>query len=140
LTESESVSASALEKQERQIEGGQCASSGAGEERRERRRPLRVVVSASERVLIVERAAAACLSVSAYLRNLGVGWEPKSTLDHQAILALARINADQGRLGGLLKLWLSERPGQGASTVDARRLLGEIEAAQRELRKLLERL
>ena len=109
-------------------------------EPRDRRRPLRVVVSASERARIAERAAAARLSVSAYLRNLGTGWEPKSTLDHQAILALAKVNADQGRLGGLLKLWLSERPGQGASAVEVRRLLGEIEAAQTGLRKLMERL
>jgi hypothetical protein len=109
-------------------------------ETRDRRRPLRVVVSASERAKIVEFAATARLSVSAYLRNLGVGWAPKSTLDAQAVLALAKVNADQGRLGGLLKLWLSEKPGQGASVADVRRLLREIEATQAELRKLVGRL
>jgi len=51
-----------------------------------------------------------------------------------------RVNADQGRLGGLLKLWLSDRPGDGASTSDVRRLLREIEETQITLRKLVQRL
>jgi hypothetical protein len=107
---------------------------------RQRRRRLKVSVTEAERDRIIELAALTRLSTSAYLRSLGVGWVPRSTLDHQAVLALAKVNADQGRLGGLLKLWLSERPGQGASTLDVRRLLGEIEAAQAQLRKLMERL
>jgi hypothetical protein len=53
---------------------------------------------------------------------------------------LVRVNADQGRLGGLLKLWLVERPGEGASTVDVRRLLQQIEETQAELRRLVQRL
>jgi hypothetical protein len=51
-----------------------------------------------------------------------------------------KVNADQGRLGGLLKLWLTERPGDGASTRDVRRVLQEIEATQAELRRLVQRL
>ena len=76
------------------------------EESRDRNRPLKVFVSERERAEIETRAAAAGLSVSAYLRNLGLGFLPHSTLDHKAILALLKVNADQGRLGGLLKLWL----------------------------------
>ena len=53
--------------------------------RRERRRTLRVVVSDAEQVDIARRATAASLSVSAYLRTLGLGYTPKSTLDQQAI-------------------------------------------------------
>ncbi len=34
-----------------------------------------------------------------------MAWNPH--LDHQSILELAKINGDQGRLGGLLKMWLS---------------------------------
>jgi hypothetical protein len=105
-----------------------------------RSRRLKVSVTEAERDRIHELAAITRLSVSSYLRTLGLGWEPRSTLDHQAVLALAKVNADQGRLGGLLKLWLSERPGQGASTFEVRRLLGEIETAQARLAKLMERL
>ena len=79
-------------------------------ETRDRIRQLRVVVSASERARIEERAKATGLSVSAYLRSAGLGQVIRSTLDHEAILELAKVNGDQGRLGGLLKLWLVDRP------------------------------
>ena len=78
-----------------------------GEESRDRHRHLKVVVSGRERADIETRAAATGLSVSAYLRNLGLGFQPHSTLDQEAMLALLKVNADQGRLGGLFKLWLS---------------------------------
>ena len=77
------------------------------QESRDRNRPLKVLVSKQERAQIQTRAAATGLSVSAYLRNLGLGFQPDSTLDQEAILALLKVNADQGRLGGLFKLWLS---------------------------------
>ena len=88
----------------------------------------------------MERAKGCDLSVSAYLRQLGTRHELKSTLDAQAVLSLVKVNADQGRLGGLLKLWLSDRPGAGVAAFDVRRLLCEIEAAQGELRSLVKRL
>jgi hypothetical protein len=105
-----------------------------------RRHRLRVVVSDHERAAIMERAAASNLPVSVYLRSLGTGYEPPSTLDLLAIRDLIRINADLGRLGGLLKLWLSERPGEGASTVDVRRLLRQIEAHQMQLKGIIKGL
>lgn len=101
---------------------------------------LKVVVSHAERAAIEERAAASGLSVSAYLRGLGVGHEPRSLLDLQAVGTLVGVNADQGRLGGLLKLWLSQRPGEGAATPDVRRLLKQIEDTQAQLRSLVQRL
>jgi hypothetical protein len=119
----------------RRTEEGKTAESA---NRRSKR--LKVSLTEAELADIAGRAAAARLPVAVYLRRLGLGWEPKSTLDLQAVLALAKVNADQGRLGGLLKLWLSERPDQGASTVEARRLLGQIEAVQAELRRLMDRL
>lgn len=101
---------------------------------------IKVVASAAERAEIKRLADAARLPLSTYLRTLGLNWQPKSTLDHQAVLALAKVNADQGRLGGLLKLWLSERPNQGAPATEVRRLLKEIEDAQAEIQSLIERL
>ena len=107
------------------------------EERRDRYRHLKVVVSARERAEIETRAAATGLSVSAYLRNLGLGFQPHSILDQEAILALLRVNADQGGLGGLFKLWLSGHNAPSSETVEIRALLAAIEECQRELKALV---
>jgi hypothetical protein len=104
---------------------------------RGRRRTLRVVVSDAEQAQIARRAAEASLSVSAYLRALGLGYAPKSTLDQRAIGELVKVHANQGRLGGLLKLWLVEKPGQGAPAFDVRRLLSRIEELQVQLKAIV---
>ncbi len=77
------------------------------------------------------------LSNSEFLRNLGQGYEPKSTFDKEAIHELAKIHANQGRLGGLLKLWLSEKKGEGAPVKSVRSLLQEIETLQFAMAKLV---
>jgi len=105
-----------------------------------RTRTLKVVVSQAEAAQIAASAKAAELSISAYLRRLGLGYEPESKLDRQLILELIRLNGDQGRLGGLLKLWLSERPGEGASAFDVRKLLRQIEAIEERLKTAIRRL
>jgi hypothetical protein len=118
------------------------AGDGGNKEREPRRQPdvLRVVVSPEDRAAIETRARAVDLSVSAYLRRLGTGFAPNSTLDQQAIGDLLRLNADQGRLGGLLKLWLSEKPGQGMPTYDVRSLLRQIEGVQADIKAIVRRL
>ena len=68
---------------------------------------LRVPVLPEEETVIKDRACQANLSVASYLRNIGLGYEPKSMVDKSLVADLAKINADQGRLGGLLKMWLS---------------------------------
>ena len=105
-----------------------------------RNRTLKVVVSREEAARIARLARDAGQSVSGYLRKLGLGHAPKSMLDQRLVLELIRINGDQGRLGGLLKLWLSERPGQGAAAFEVRKLLREIEAAQLRLKEVIARL
>ena len=111
-----------------------------GEEGRDRNRHLKVVVSKRERADIETRAAATGLSVSAYLRNLGLGFQPHSTLDQEAMLALLKVNADQGRLGGLFKLWLSGQSAASTETVEIRKLLVDIEECQRALKAVIVRL
>jgi hypothetical protein len=76
-----------------------------GETRKQRH--LRVPVLPDEEAAIKRQAAVAGLSVAAYLRNVGLGYEIRSVLDLERVDDLARINADLGRLGGLLKLWLT---------------------------------
>jgi hypothetical protein len=109
-------------------------------EKSRRQRILRVVVDASEAERIAALAKAADHSVSGYLRRVGLGAPLKSVLDQHLILELIKINGDQGRLGGLLKLWLLERPGAGASAFDVRKLLRQIEAAQTLLQTAIKRL
>lgn len=57
--------------------------------------------------LIQAQATASGLSLSTYLLKVGQGYQIKGILDHQRVDDLAKINADLGRLGGLLKLWLT---------------------------------
>jgi hypothetical protein len=109
-------------------------------ETRDRQKPAKVFLTPSERAEIEARAEAAGLSVSSFLRAAGLGHAVRSVLDHEAVMALAKVNADQGRLGGLLKLWLSSRPGEGASEREVRQLLQRIEALQGELARVAGRL
>ena len=106
-------------------------------EPRDRKHPLKVVVSAKERETIQENAKAARLSVSAFLRNLGMGHQPSSSFDREAIRKMVKLHADQGRLGGLLKLWLSEQPGKAVSVGEVRSVLFQIESLQQELARLV---
>ena len=107
---------------------------------RERNRPLRVVVSASERAQIEALAQSAGMSVSAYLRSFCLGHRPASVFDTEAVRALAKVAGDQGRLGGLLKLWLSERPGEGGSEIDIVALLQDLQMVTAAVHKTLDRL
>ena len=89
---------------------------------------LRVPVNASEKAAIEGCAAQVNLSVAAWLRSVGQGITPRSTCDMAAIDDLLRINADLGRLGGLLKLWLTDEPRALRFGVkDIRALLHKIE-------------
>jgi hypothetical protein len=90
------------------------------------KRPINVWVTADERQRIERLAAATSLPVSVYLRTLGLGYEPKSILDAERVGDLLKACGDLGRLGGLLKLWLVDRPGEGAPVEDVRALLQAI--------------
>jgi hypothetical protein len=87
--------------------------------------------------MIEARAKTSGLSSSGFLRALGLGHEPKSVFDREAILELIRLHADQGRLGGLLKLWLSGRKGEGAPAGQVRSVLQQIESLQMQLARLV---
>jgi hypothetical protein len=76
-----------------------------GRERRDKR--LRVPVLPIEEAEIKSKATDAGLTVAQYLRNLGLGYQVPSVIDNRQVDALLKINADLGRLGGLIKLWLT---------------------------------
>jgi hypothetical protein len=52
----------------------------------------------------------------------------------------SKVNGDQGRLGGLLKLWLVERAGQGAPEIEVRRLLDRLGELQTRLAEIAGRV
>ncbi len=70
--------------------------------------PINVWVTPDEKESIATYARQSGHSASAYLRLLGLGYAPKSLVDHSEVERLAKINGDLGRLGGLLKLWLTD--------------------------------
>lgn len=69
--------------------------------------PIKVWVLPEEKKLVEKKAEQHGLSTSAYVRNVSLGLTMKSTIDKAAIADLAKINADIGRFGGLLKMWLN---------------------------------
>lgn len=100
--------------------------------------PIVVRVTPDEKAEIDSLARQTGQSTSAYLRLLGQGYVPKSIVDHGKVMELARINGDLGRLGGLLKLWLTNdaRTAQfGESTLRA--VLARIEDAQSKMLEIM---
>jgi hypothetical protein len=99
--------------------------------------PINVWVLPEEKAAIAEKAKAAGLSQSAYLRNVGLGTPVTGVADQEAVMELVKINADLGRLGGLLKMWLTndekldlegcDQAGLEAAIIEA---LREIKATQ----------
>jgi hypothetical protein len=101
---------------------------------RDRQKPLKVYVSAEERQKIEALAADCKLSPTAYLRNIGLGYQPKSSFDQKAIQQLAKLHTEQEQLRELLKLWSSEKSGTGARV---RLLLKQIETLQEDISRLV---
>ncbi|WP_088136714.1 conjugal transfer transcriptional regulator TraJ [Escherichia coli] len=92
-----------------------------------------------ERAEIEALAKASGHSASTYLRLVGQGYQVTGVTDYENVRELVRVNGDLGRLGGLLKLWLTDDAKTaeiGAATIRA--LLGRIEANQDEMSRLME--
>lgn len=102
-------------------------------------RHLRVPVHPDEAAAIEALAKASGMSIAAYLRAVGMGYQPRSIAEHDQVQDMLRINGDLGRLGGLLKLWLTDDRklevfpvGQIVRAI--RSALREIESTQDEMR------
>lgn len=103
-----------------------------------RKHHLRVPVFPDEKALIEEQARRAGMSVARFLREVGQGYRIGGVVDYEQVRELARINGDLGRLGGLLKLWLTndERTAQfGEATIRA--VLSRIEATQDQMGQVM---
>jgi hypothetical protein len=106
----------------------------------DRKRPIKVYVTATDRTAIEANAAATRLSLSDYLRSIGTGYEPPSAYDLEAVRELAKVNGDLGRLGGLLKLWLTDQPGVGAREGEVQQLLDTIRETAAQVREGMKRV
>ncbi|WP_150710037.1 plasmid mobilization protein [Pseudomonas fluorescens] len=92
--------------------------------------PIKVWVSDLEKATIAQRAAQTGLSMSSFLLATGLNTPIKSRVDLLAVADLAKVNGDLGRAAGLLKLWLSERRGQGARPEDVEEVMIEFRELQ----------
>lgn len=91
---------------------------------------LRAYLAPEEYRVVRARAGQARLSVSAYVKAVCLGHEVKSTADQEAILELLRLKADLGRVGGLLKMGLSEN---ALDRYRGNRLLTDLEALKKQI-------
>ncbi|EFL6524420.1 conjugal transfer transcriptional regulator TraJ [Escherichia coli] len=100
--------------------------------------PIKVYCLPEEKEQIEVQAKRAGMSAARYLREVGQGYHISGVVDYEQVRELARINGDLGRLGGLLKLWLTDdvRTAQfGQSTILA--VLSKIEATQEEMGNIM---
>ncbi len=109
--------------------------------KRRERHHIKIWCSADEKAAIEGLAKDAGLSASSYLRLIGLGYKPRSVVDMDEVQRLVAINGDLGRLGGLLKLWLTDDPKLDEFKPDQMRriirgVLSKIEAGQEELREI----
>jgi hypothetical protein len=103
--------------------------------------PIKVYCLPAEKKAIEENARIAGKSTSAFLLAIGQGYRVSGVVDYERVRELAKINGDLGRLGGLLKLWLTndKRTAEfGDATIRA--VLSKIERHQDELASLMMRV
>ncbi len=91
---------------------------------------IKSYVTPDEYKSVAKIAAQTHLSISEFIRRVCLGHEPKSKIDQEAVLGIIKVSADLGRLGGLLKLALSE---EAISRQEGNTLLDEIRATKRQL-------
>mgnify|MGYP002751653116 FL=1 len=94
-----------------------------------------------EKKEIERKADACCLTRSQYIRQTALGIVPRSKLDHQAVHALAKLNGDIGRVGGLLKLWLTRNEDADLHhSLDVREIVKEISFVKLAILEAIEKI
>lgn len=107
--------------------------------------PIKVYCLPDERAVIEAMARNSGHSVSTYLRLVGQGYRLTSIVDYQQVQELAKVNGDLGRLGGLLKLWLTDdtKLSPYCMTTMSKTIvsvLDEIRANQMSIRKVMSKI
>lgn len=98
---------------------------------------IKAYVTPEEYSRIIDKASSCALSVSTFAKRVCLGYVIQTREDQQARRELLQINADLGRLGGLLKMWLTNDDGYED---DVRALLHQIEERQEELKEAVKRI
>lgn len=98
---------------------------------------MKIYVDPSEYVEIIQSADRAQLSVSTYVRRLCLGMPTPTFEKQKAVRELLAVNADLGRLGGLLKMWLMD---EDRNQREAARLLRELQQVKSLLIQKIEAL
>ncbi len=103
--------------------------------------PIKVYCFPDERETIEQQARSTGLSKSSYLLHVGMGYPIRSIVDNHHVEELVKINGDLGRLGGLLKLWLSNgKPAPGIDARTIRETLKKIDRTQDQMVALMQRV
>ncbi|MFA5501652.1 MAG: DNA transfer protein [Sulfurovaceae bacterium] len=111
-----------------------------------RNKLLTIKVTEEELKKLHLQAKNAGMTLSRYLRSLGLGYPIESKIDQLALAELTKVAGDLGRLGGLFKLWLSNTkeewdPRLGdKSRFKVELLVREIEHNKKELLDIARRL
>ncbi|KVT40350.1 conjugal transfer transcriptional regulator TraJ [Burkholderia ubonensis] len=103
--------------------------------------PIKVYCLPDERAEIEAMANASGHSASTYLRLVGMGYRIQGVIDAAQVREMVRVNGDLGRLGGLLKLWLTNDArvaGFTPATIHA--LLSKIETMRDEMSRIMEKV
>ncbi|KVD58769.1 conjugal transfer protein TraJ [Burkholderia ubonensis] len=103
--------------------------------------PIKVYCLPEERAEIEAMANASGHSASTYLRLVGMGYRIHGVIDAEQVREMVRVNGDLGRLGGLLKLWLTNDArvaGFTPATIHA--LLSKIETMRDEMSRIMEKV
>lgn len=112
-----------------------------GSEIRKKTKIVRVRVTPEEWSEIENLAATCSLSAPEFMRRLALGYTPKSTLDADHLLVVAKLGADIGRIGGLLKLWLStESIKNQAFALEVPHLVNELKTLQSKVKEEFKKL
>lgn len=103
--------------------------------------PIKVYCFPDERETIEQQAHSTGLSKSSYLLRVGMGYPIRSIVDNHRVEELVKINGDLGRLGGLLKLWLSKETSvAGIEARTVRETLQKIDSTQDQMVALMQRV
>lgn len=98
---------------------------------------MKVYVTPEEYREVIASADRACLSVSTYVRRVCLGMPTPTFEKQKAVRELLSVNADLGRLGGLLKMWLMD---EDRNQREAERLLHELQQIKALLVQKIEAL
>lgn len=106
--------------------------------KRKKDKIIPVRVTPEEHKKIEDLAGKCSLAPSTYLRTVGLEKTIKSTLDSQVIIELAKLRSETGRLGGLIKAWLSPKEKIIGSSPEGKTYLANNKPALKDLLRELD--